>query len=274
MRRTSAWGWWAFVVVLAGCPVVDEAVDADADGWPVPEDCDDGDWSVNPGAEEACGGGDEDCDGSTDEADAAGTSAWYADGDGDGFGAGAAVSACVAPSGHVAADGDCDDVAAGVNPGAAELCGGGDEDCDGSTDEADAAGTSAWYADGDGDGYGAGAAVSACAAPSGHVATDGDCDDVAAGVNPGAAELCGGGDEDCDRSTDEADAAGTSAWYADGDGDGYGAGAAVSACTAPAGHLATDGDCDDVAADVNPGAAELCGGRRRRLRRRDGRGGP
>ncbi len=42
--------------------------DADRDGVCADQDCDDGDPATLPGAEEICGGGDEDCDGEVDEA--------------------------------------------------------------------------------------------------------------------------------------------------------------------------------------------------------------
>lgn len=41
--------------------------DSDGDGWSTPIDCDDSDPDVHPGAPEACGAGDEDCDGEVDE---------------------------------------------------------------------------------------------------------------------------------------------------------------------------------------------------------------
>ncbi len=45
----------------------EEVVDADGDGWPATEDCDDDDPSVNPGAAEICDNGvDDDCSGDTE----------------------------------------------------------------------------------------------------------------------------------------------------------------------------------------------------------------
>ncbi|MEQ8459910.1 MAG: MopE-related protein [Sandaracinaceae bacterium] len=85
-----------------------------------------------------------------------------------------------------------------------EVCGGGDEDCDGMVDEAGAVGPLSWYADGDADGYGAGPAVTmACANPGGLSETSDDCNDGNAGINPGATETCDGVDQDCDGATDE-----------------------------------------------------------------------
>jgi hypothetical protein len=117
------------------------------------------------------------------------------DGDGDGWGDGA-TGPC--PSGGDAVVvGDCDDANPAVNPGAAEACNGVDDDCDGVIDEDGTAST--WYADADGDGYGGSTSVSACTAPTGYVAASTDCDDGAAGVHPGADEVCGdGADGDCD----------------------------------------------------------------------------
>jgi len=52
--------WWAL-----GCQL---NLDRDGDGYtPDDGDCDDDDWSVNPGANETCDGRDEDCDGLVDE---------------------------------------------------------------------------------------------------------------------------------------------------------------------------------------------------------------
>ncbi len=48
-------------------------------------------------------------------------------------------------------------------------------------------------------------------------------------------------------------------FFADVDGDAHGdLDASVTACTAPAGHVARGDDCDDTDAAIHPGAAEMC----------------
>jgi hypothetical protein len=153
--------------------------------------------------------------------------------------------------------GDCDDDDAMVSPAAAESCDDVDNDCDGTIDEADAVDAARWYADTDGDGYGDSAApLLACDQPLDYVADDTDCDDGTRLANPGALERCDTLDNDCDGTVDEADAIDAATWYADTDRDGYGdRTSTLTACSAPAGHVATASDCDDGDASTFPGAA-------------------
>ena len=62
-----------------------------------------------------------------------------------------------------------------VNPGATEVCNGTDDNCDGQIDEGV---QSLFYLDADGDTYGdPTTGVQACAAPTGYVSDNNDCDD-------------------------------------------------------------------------------------------------
>jgi MYXO-CTERM domain-containing protein len=234
-------------------------------------DCDDNSATSHPGGTEVCDAADsdEDCDGAADDADlgATGKSIFYADADGDGYGdPGVTVEACDAPAGYVSDSADCDEGAASVNPGAAEVCDGAstDEDCDGLADDADTAadGKTTWYRDDDGDGYGATTADFCHAPASGYVATPGDCDDASAAISPRGTEVCDGSDadEDCDGLADDADgsATGQSTFYLDSDHDGYGGAVTGAFCDAPPGWVATSADCDDGAAAIHPGATETC----------------
>ncbi len=63
-----------------------------------------------------------------------------------------------------------------------------------------------FYTDNDGDGYGIlTSKIRACSAPPGFAALTGDCYDNNAAINPGAAEICDGVDNNCNNLVDSAD---------------------------------------------------------------------
>jgi hypothetical protein len=150
---------------------------------------------------------------------------------------------------------DCDDLDPAVNPAAAEVCDGLDNDCDGqlNTDDDDAAGVD-WYRDRDRDGF---------PDQSTHVRT---CqalgeleDDGGKPWLPPAAE----GEWDCDDL--DAEEQPGQAWRFDGDGDGVAPDEGVDRvqCERPPGFVTTQGpgvDCDDADPARVPGAVELCNG--------------
>ncbi len=61
-------------------------------------------------------------------------------------------------------------------------------------------------------------------------------------------EICDGKDNDCDSQVDEGV---TKTFYIDADGDTYGAGSGIQACTAPAGYVANNLDCNDGNANLS-----------------------
>ena len=217
-------------------------------------DCNDGNNSIFPGATEVCNGSDDDCDGSTDEGL---LNSYWPDNDGDGYGAGNAIQQCSAPNGHVSNNTDCNDTNSSIRPGATEVCNDIDDDCDGSTDEGLA--TTSYFEDGDGDGYGNPSVTAlSCGAVGGYVTDDTDCDDNNDTIYPTRPEICDGIDQDCDSNIDEGV---ESTFYADSDSDNYGdPGSTVSACTAPAGYIGDNTDCNDSNASVNPARTEVCNG--------------
>ncbi len=150
-------------------------VDADGDGVPASEDCDDTDPSVGA------------------------ATTWYADEDGDGYGNDdRTVLACEAPDGFVSVGGDCRGRDRNVYPGAPEWCNGYDDDCDDEVDE-DARDAETFYFDNDGDGYGGtDSAVVSCDRPDGSIEVGSDCDDDDPDIHPEAEDVCGDWvDNDC-----------------------------------------------------------------------------
>jgi hypothetical protein len=236
----------ALALLLFGCPLDDPddddiagdddaaPIDADADGSPKRDDCDDNDPQTWPGAPELCDGVDNDCDGvvpeDEEDEDADTFLACEDCDDNDDTSYPGALELCdgldndcdgVVPGDEEDGDADtylacedCDDNDETAYPGAPELCDGHDNDCDGVVPEDEV--------DGDGDGS------EACE----------DCDDSNADVHPGAIEVaCDDIDNDCDGSQHGDDV--------DDDGDGF------DEC---------GGDCDDGYETAFPGAAEICDG--------------
>jgi hypothetical protein len=221
-------------------------------------DCGDDDPSRFPGADEACDGLDNDCDGEIDEDPVAHTLTVFTDADGDGVGVAEEASVvCEMIEGQALRAGDCDDADPAVYPDAPELCDGLDNNCDGIVD--DGLETQSWYVDNDGDGFGGPVLpLVACAAPSGYLATATDCDDSDPAIYPGADEACDLADNDCDELVDENV---TTSFFEDRDGDGYGDPNTVQdACSVPNGYVDDDQDCDDDNPSIHPWTLDSCNG--------------
>jgi hypothetical protein len=145
-----------------------------------PDDCNDANPDVWPGAVEHRNLVDDDCDGlvddEDDDVDLTFGSDWFVDADGDGVGGDDVVRSCAAPEGSSDITGDCDDSDASVSDAAI------------------------WWQDADGDGYGAGATVVSCAVPGADWVRLGatDCDDGDQDFSPGVVDLCEDGiDQNC-----------------------------------------------------------------------------
>jgi len=229
-----------------------------ADGVLSSDDCDDDLAVTYPGAVEQCDVIDNNCDGVVDEGVV--NVAWYVDGDGDGYGDATApfVEDCAQPAdGYVALDGDCDDGAEEVHPGADEMCDDVDHDCDGQA-VVGAVNPVRWFRDADADGFGVVVNFADdCVQPSGFVLDLEDCDDDNLLVYPGGNEVCDGSDNDCNGDVD--DVVDAPMWLADRDEDGHGDPSdAIRSCQSPDGYVSVDAgaDCDDGNADVHPGAQD------------------
>ena len=208
LARHSAWCGDGLDNDCIGGDVPCTLADGDGDGFPADADCDDANTAINPGAGEICGNEiDENCDG--------------------------VRPACDNDMDGVFADRDCDDADPSRFPGNPEICDDGiDQDCSGEdllclNDDLDGDGVDCpfdepWESH-------------SCGAPGQ------DCNDLNAGVYPGAQEICGDGiDQDCDGADLPCPAD-------DADGDG-------------ARDVAVGGtDCDDRDSMIFPGAREKCG---------------
>ncbi len=169
--------------------------DRDGDEHTWPDDCDDTNPVIFPGAIEECDELDNDCDGATDE-DLGFT--LYRDLDEDGFGdpTESIANACDGTrDGYVDNGDDCDDLHASAHPGGEEICDEIDNNCDGEVDEGVELET--FYRDGDGDGHaGDTMTIEGCVPPVGYARESTDCDDLRPDVFPDAYEWCDGVDND------------------------------------------------------------------------------
>jgi hypothetical protein len=151
---------------------------------------------------------------------------------------------------------DCNDNDASIHPGAAEVCDGVDQDCDGIRDDGfpdvDADGWASCGGDcndsnaavhpgvpeicnGIDDNCAGGVDEGFDADSDGYTTCGGDCNDANAAVHPGVTEVCNGIDDNCAGGVDEG---------FDVDGDGY------TTC---------GGDCNDSNPAIRPNAVENCG---------------
>jgi hypothetical protein len=125
---------------------------------------------------------------------------YYSDVDQDGFGDDTTgVMACTQPVNTVTIGGDCNDANNAIYPGAAEICDGFDNNCNGVNDEGLVFNT--YYLDSDNDQFGAGLGLVSCQVNPlpGYVLVNGDCDDMNPNVYPGATEILANDiDENCD----------------------------------------------------------------------------
>ncbi|OGO12507.1 MAG: hypothetical protein A2Y53_01870 [Chloroflexi bacterium RBG_16_47_49] len=170
------------------------------------------------------------------------------DNDGDGYGS-PGVATC--PNGIAT---DCDDNNVLINPSSAEVCNGVDDNCNIHIDEGV---QDTYYQDADSDLYGnASVTTLACTVPIGYASDSSDCNDANALINPAAAEVCNGVDDNCNTLIDEGV---LNTYYQDLDGDLYGnASVSMQACTVLIGYTSDSLDCDDNNAAINPGASEVC----------------
>ncbi|MBR9692228.1 hypothetical protein GOV06_05590 [Candidatus Woesearchaeota archaeon] len=275
------------------CSNVTVITDIDLDGYDTEcdNDCNDTNASIYPGAPEVCNGVDDDCDNLTDEGFAIICNTSLDCGT-VGCIAGTYYSftcnnngTCLASCSNVTSitdndldgydtecDGDCDDANNTIYPGAAEVCNGVDDDCNSTVDDGTICNQN-FYCDSDVDGYAPNVSNYVCTnysctvnLPVGCFSVPGtDCNDSDNSINPGAAEVCDGLDNDCDGEIDEGNTC-YKAFYCDNDLDGYKGILINHTCNdsicyvdaVPANCSLTQGDdCNDTNISINPGATEI-----------------
>jgi hypothetical protein len=186
----------------------------------------------------------------------------WPDFDGDGFGATTGnkpgiVGVCTIPPGWTVNNFDCNDNPAtqglSAYPGAAEVCDGIDNDCDGKKDDQLGgvvdAGVLA-FIDQDGDGFGS-SFVLVCGPGPGLADKDGDCNDTpgtGALIHPDREEICDNFvDDNCDGDADFADKDDGDIWYPDLDNDDDGDPTQpVRTCAPEPSMVDIAGDCADL----------------------------
>ncbi len=160
---------------------------------------------------------------------------------------------------------DCDDrpnTGTAVFPGNREVCDGLDNNCDGAVDEDGAAGALEFWPDDDSDGFGrrVDEPAYACRQPDGYSINRRDCNDNDERVYPNAPERCNDKDDNCNLTVDEGfdpDAE----WHRDVDGDSFGSAIVAGVgCNNDPLWVRDATDCNDVNAQVSPGAPEICDG--------------
>ena len=263
--------------------------DDDGDGHDDEEDCAPGDPAIFPGAPEVCDGIDNNCDGDADEPGAEGCSELFKDQDGDGYGKNSdSLCLCEAWEAYTGlTDGDCNDLNQDINPAAAELCDGLDNNCNGDNDEGFSDSDDDGIAnciDDDDDNDGVPDSADNCVLKPNEDQLDSDmdgmgdecdqdddndgwadsvdCEPLNSKVSPGHDEKCNGIDDNCDGVADDEGAAGCQTYYFDGDSDGFGVTQnSKCICEASGSYTASlNGDCSDGNDQINPGVAEECDG--------------